>query len=48
MIDALPKSNEIYFAHFLGRERPEFNPRIFCSLLALRKGRIIGEVFGWS
>jgi len=45
MIDALPKSSEIYFAKFLGRERPEFRPRMFGSLLALRKGRIIGIFF---
>jgi hypothetical protein len=48
MIDALPKSNEIYFAQLLGRERPEFKPGMFGSLLALRKGRIIGMFFDLS
>jgi hypothetical protein len=36
MIDALPESNEIYPAQFLGRERPGFKAAGFSFLLALR------------
>jgi hypothetical protein len=45
MIDALPKSSEIYLAQFLGRERLEFKPPGFGFLLALSIGRIIGIFF---
>ncbi|MBA3355762.1 MAG: hypothetical protein H0U18_07445 [Pyrinomonadaceae bacterium] len=48
MIDALPKSSEIYLAQLLGGERPEFKPPGFGFLLALGIGRMIGIFFDWS
>jgi len=48
MIDALPKSSEIYLAELFGRERPEVKPPGLGLLLELRIGRMIGIFFDWS